>query len=84
MRPLGLVVMDLLVLRELQASRELADQAQASRLSDLRAYLETEMKGVGEHAFAIERDTQARLEKLEVYLGTPVEQSGELAGSLYR
>lgn len=62
--------------RELQAQRELADQAEASRLNDLRTYLETEMKALtGMHAVSTQA-MQARLDKLEFDLRTSVEQSG--------
>lgn len=62
--------------RELQTSRDLADQAETSRLNDLRAYLETEMKALaGMHAES-RGAMQARLDKLELDLRTSVEQSG--------
>lgn len=62
--------------RELQAQRELADRAEASRLNDLRTYLETEMKAItGTHAESTGA-LQARLDKLEFDLRTSVEQSG--------
>lgn len=62
--------------RELQAQRALADQAEASRLNDLRAYLETEMKAItGTHAESTGA-LQARLDKLEFDLRASIEQSG--------
>ena len=62
--------------RELQAQRELADQAEASRLNDLRTYLETEMKSItGAHAVSTGA-LQARLDKLELDLRASIEQSG--------
>lgn len=62
--------------RELQASRDLADQAEASRLSDLRVYLETEMKALASMHAESRGAMQARLDKLELDLRTSVEQSG--------
>lgn len=62
--------------RELQAQRDVADQAEASRLNDLRTYLETEMKSVtGTHAVSTSA-LQARLDKLEFDLRASIEQSG--------
>lgn len=62
--------------RELQAQRELADQAEASRLNDLRTYLETEMKSIaGTHAVSTGA-LQTRLDKLEFDLRASIEQSG--------
>jgi len=62
--------------RELQTSRELADQAEASRLNDLRAYLETEMKALASMPAESRGAMQARLDKLELDLRASVEQSG--------
>lgn len=62
--------------RELQASRDLAEQAEASRLSDLRAYLETEMKALAAMHAEARAAMQARLDKLELDMRTSVEQSG--------
>lgn len=62
--------------RELQASRDLAEKAEASRLNDLRAYLETEMKALAVMHTESRGAMQARLDKLELDLRTSVEQSG--------
>lgn len=62
--------------KELQANRELADQAEASRFTDLRSYLEAELQSVAE------RDAEARtavLEKIDTVdrdLRFLIEQSG--------
>lgn len=62
--------------KELQANRELADQAEASRFTDLRSYLETELQSVAE------RDAETRaavLEKIDTVdrdLRFLIEQSG--------
>lgn len=69
--------------RELRSNRELADQAEASRFTELRAFLEA---GLDRQA-AQQGDTQAallaRIEQLEQALRTVVEQNGNsLAASL--
>lgn len=62
--------------RELQASRDLADKAEVSRISDLRTYLETQMKALESMHSESRVAMQARLDKLELDLRTSVEQSG--------
>lgn len=62
--------------RELQASRELADQAEASRLNELRSYLEAEMKGLADLHAESRTAMQARLDLLDQDLRASVEQSG--------
>ena len=62
--------------RELQAHRELADQAEASRFTELRAYLEAELtKQAGLHAES-RTAVLARVEQLEHDLRDAMEQSG--------
>jgi hypothetical protein len=62
--------------KELQLNRELADQAEASRFTDLRSYLEAELRSVAE------RDAEARaavLDKIDTVdrdLRFLIEQSG--------
>ena len=62
--------------RELQAQRELADQAEASRFSQLRAFLEKELGGLGEKTEQSKVVVLAKLEELERELRSVVEQSG--------
>lgn len=62
--------------RELQANRELADQAEASRFTELRGFLEMELKrqaGLDAESRAI---VLARLDQLDRDLRSAVEQSG--------
>ncbi|MHB8150115.1 MAG: LapA family protein [Desulfobulbia bacterium] len=62
--------------RELQANRELADQAEASRFTELRGFLEAELKreaGLNAESRAI---VLARLDQLDRDLRSAVEQSG--------
>jgi len=62
--------------RELQAHRELADQAEASRFTELRSYLQAELsKHAGLHAES-RAAVLARVEQLEHDLRDSMEQSG--------
>ena len=62
--------------RELQAQRELADQAEASRFSQLRSFLETELGRLEEKTEESKVGVLAKLEALERDLRLVVEQSG--------
>ena len=62
--------------RELQAQRELADQAEASRFSQLRLFLEKELGGLGGKNEESKVAVLAKLEALERELRSVVEQSG--------
>ena len=62
--------------RELQAQRELADQAEASRFSQLRLFLEKELGGLGGKTEESKVAVLAKLEALERDLRSVVEQSG--------
>lgn len=69
--------------RELQAQRTLADQAEASRVTELRGYLETELpkleKEIAESRVAVE----THLDRLDRDLRSAVEQAGNsLAASI--
>lgn len=62
--------------RELQANRELAGQAEASRFTELRGFLEAELKrqaGLDAESRAV---VLARLDQLDRDLRSAVEQSG--------
>ena len=62
--------------RELQANRELADQAEASRFTELRGFLEMELKrqaGLDAESRVV---VLARLDQLDRDLRSAVEQSG--------
>lgn len=64
--------------RELQAHRELADQAEASRFSELHRFLEVELKGLaGQHAES-KAALQARLDQLDQNLRSSIEESGNV------
>jgi uncharacterized integral membrane protein len=62
--------------RELQANRELADRAEASRFTELRAFLETEMAKQSFQSEVANDKLLARIDKLEVEFQSFIEQSG--------
>lgn len=62
--------------RELQSHRELAEQAEASRFSELRAFLEAELKTLATRGEDSKGELLGRLDQLESELRAAVEQSG--------
>ena len=62
--------------RELQAQRELAAHAEASRVSELRAFLQDELGELMDRTEASRAGVLARLDQLERELRVVVEQSG--------
>ncbi len=62
--------------KELQTSRELADKAEASRITELRNFMDAEMKRAATQDAAAQQALLARLDALENVLRTSVEQSG--------
>ena len=62
--------------KELQTNRELADKAEASRLTELRGFVEAGLKQSAEQNKAAQQVVIARLDALESTLRTSVEQSG--------
>jgi uncharacterized integral membrane protein len=54
--------------KELKAQRELADTAEASRFTELRTYLEGELRRIEAQAAAGTREVTARIERLETQL----------------
>jgi len=62
--------------RELQAQRELADKAEASRFTDLRNYLDTELRKLGELVAESRSGVTARIDLAQQDLRTAIEQSG--------
>jgi hypothetical protein len=51
--------------KDLHAQRELADRAEASRFTELRAHLDGELRGLGDRAAAGDAKLEARLGELE-------------------
>jgi len=69
--------------RELQAQRELADQAEVSRFNQLRAFLEAEIAKLAQKTEGSTIELSGHLEELERDLQGAIEQSGNaLAASL--
>jgi uncharacterized integral membrane protein len=69
--------------KEMQAQRELADQAESSRFTELRAYLESRFSRSDDRRDEIERAVQARLDALESQLKASVElQVNSLSAAL--
>ncbi|HEU4707839.1 MAG TPA: LapA family protein [Methylophilaceae bacterium] len=64
------------LLRDLEAQRELANQAEASRLSELRTYLESELQQLNVRNQETQHAMEARLDQLEQALSNSIEQTG--------
>ena len=62
--------------RELQTQRELAEQAEVSRINQLRSFLESELRRLGEKTEESKVVVLAKLEALERELRSVIEQSG--------
>jgi hypothetical protein len=65
--------------RDLHAQRAVADKAEASRFTDLRGYLEAELRALNEGAATAHAETKARLGRLEEGL---VARLGEVTNGL--
>jgi len=65
--------------KELKANRELADRAEASRFTELRTYLEAELRKIEAQSAAVSTGVTARLDRLEQAL---VEKLGESTGTM--
>jgi len=61
--------------RQLQEQRELADRAEASRFTELRTFVETEMRHLSEQCAALESSLDARLDQLQRELGGSIAQT---------
>lgn len=62
--------------KELQVHRERADQAEASRFSELRQLIELEMQSAGKHNVELRNALLDRLDRLDTGIATAIEQSG--------
>ncbi|HAR94749.1 MAG TPA: Signal transduction histidine kinase [Deltaproteobacteria bacterium] len=62
--------------REAEANRKLADQAESSRFTELRRFLEGELKGLAAIHTETTEATKARLEDLDRSLRAAIEESG--------
>jgi hypothetical protein len=64
--------------KELQANRELAEQAEASRFTELRTFLEGEMKRGADLSVQSKTDVLARLDQLEKDIRSAIEQTSNI------
>ena len=62
--------------RDLETQRQLANQAEASRFSELRAYLETELQQLSTSNQDMQNQVETRLTTLEQTLNATIEQTG--------
>lgn len=62
--------------RELQANRELADQAEASRFTELRRFIEGELQGRSLQESEARTALLARLDRLDASIAAVVDQTG--------
>jgi hypothetical protein len=62
--------------RELRAQRELAEQAESSRIAELRAFLQAELPKLADQTANLRTDVQTRLDQLAHDLRSTIEQSG--------
>lgn len=67
--------------RELRAQRELADQAEASRFTELRGFVEAELQKLAKMSTESHSSVLARVDKLEQALRAAVELSGNILGA---
>jgi uncharacterized integral membrane protein len=63
-------------MRELQAQRTLADQAEASRIVELRSYLDTELPKLSKEIAGSRIAVETHLDRLDLNLRSVVEQAG--------
>jgi uncharacterized integral membrane protein len=68
--------------KELSAQRTLADQAEASRFTELRAHLDHVLQGVQSGGAGASTDLVARLDRIEAGLKAQVEHSNVLAATI--
>jgi uncharacterized integral membrane protein len=69
--------------RELHTQRELAERAEISRIHDLRSFLETQLKTLGEQNAQSKTELSSRLEQMERDLQQSLEQcQNSLAASI--
>jgi uncharacterized integral membrane protein len=62
--------------KELEAQRQLADQAEASRFTELRSFLDTALAQLGAASEQMKGELVARIERLETETRLAVESSG--------
>ena len=67
--------------RELQAQRKVADEAEASRIADLRNVVEAGVRSLDERITQSQNAAQSALEQVAIELRTAIEQTGTVLSS---
>jgi uncharacterized integral membrane protein len=62
--------------KELEEQRKLADQAEASRFTELRTYLEAELQKLNTQSSEVHQKVEARLAEVETSVNSKVEETG--------
>ena len=69
--------------RELQSQREIADNAEISRIQELRTFIESQLQNIGTQSEQVKAEMSARLDRLGGELRQSIEQcQNSLAASL--
>lgn len=68
--------------KEVENQRKLADQAEASRFTELRQYLEHELHQMAQHNAAAAASAEVRLSQTEQDLRTTLEQTGNTLAAM--
>jgi uncharacterized integral membrane protein len=61
--------------KDLQAQRELADKAEASRFTEMRGFIETELRRIEAQSSASTRELREALQQVEQQLGARLDES---------
>lgn len=69
--------------RELQDNRKIADQAEASRFTELRGFLETELRRLADLGIESRTTLEKRLEQLDRDLRSSIEESGNTLAAYF-
>lgn len=72
----GLIMETRRLSKDLQAQRKLADQAEASRFTELRSFMENELHQMAQHNASTAAGIEERLRQTEQELRTTLEQTG--------
>jgi len=67
--------------RELQAQRKVADEAEASRIAELRTVVEASVRSIDERITQSQNAAQSALEQVAIELRTAIEQTGTVLSS---
>jgi uncharacterized integral membrane protein len=67
--------------RELQAQRQVADEAEASRIAELRNVVEVGLRSLDERITQSQNEAQSALERVAIELRTAIDQTGTVLSS---